>query len=118
MSADDVKDDNMDLPRLCEFNRAFDDYILRLMRFKSELIDAISQMHESSAYAILGVDANATDGEIRKAYFIAARDAHPDKGGDKQVFQDLNNAYEKIMAQRRGSTTKEAWEEPAASPQP
>lgn len=117
MSADALKEDDIELPRLCEFNRAFDDYILRLMRFKSELIDAISQMHESSAYAILGVDANATDGEIRKAYFIAARENHPDKGGDKQIFQDLNNAYEKIMGQRRGST-KETWEEPAASPAP
>ena len=35
---------NADWPpeRLCAFNRAFDDYILRLMRFKSELIDAMS----------------------------------------------------------------------------
>merc|ERR1719183_1455011 len=34
----------------------------------------------------------------------AARDAHPDKGGDKQTFQDINNAYEKIMLQRKQST--------------
>ena len=33
----------------------------------------------------------------------AARDAHPDKGGDKQTFQDINNAYEKIMLQRKQS---------------
>ena len=32
----------------------------------------------------------------------AAREAHPDKGGDKQMFQDINNAYEKIMLQRKG----------------
>merc|ERR1719398_424832 len=85
------------------------------MRFKSELIDAISQMHEQSAYAILGVDATATDNEIRKAYMTAAREAHPDKGGDKQMFQDINNAYEKIMLQRKGSTNKDC-EEPTPAP--
>jgi hypothetical protein len=115
-TADEVQKSDWGLERLNQFNRAFDDYILRLMRFKSELLDSISQLHEQSAYAILGVDAEATDSEIRKAYMTAARDAHPDKGGDKQTFQDINNAYEKIMLQRKQSTKMDFEPEPTVAP--
>merc|ERR1719316_830824 len=103
-SPEELQKTDWNTERLLQFNRAFDDYILRLMRFKSELIDSIAQLHEESAYAILGVEAAALDADIRKAYMQAARDAHPDKGGDKQTFQDINNAYEKIMLQRKQST--------------
>merc|ERR1719460_2460342 len=114
-SPEELQKTDWNTDRLLQFNRAFDDYILRLMRFKSELIDSIAQLHEESAYAILGVEAAASDSEIRKAYMQAARDAHPDKGGDKQTFQDINNAYEKIMLQRKQSTKMdfEADDEPA-----
>lgn len=89
-------------------NHALDEYILRQMQFKSEIIDEIARLHENCAYAILGVSADASDGEIRKAYKIAAMQAHPDKGGDKEEFQELNSAYEKIMERRKGTTTKDA----------
>ena len=39
-------------------NKAFDEYILRQMRFKSEVIDEIARLHENAAYAILGVDSS------------------------------------------------------------
>ena len=32
---------------------------------------------------------------------------HPDKGGDKAEFQELHEAYEKIMEQRRSSANLE-----------
>merc|ERR1719421_149549 len=89
-----------------EMNRALDEYILRQMCFKSEIIDEIARLHENCAYAILGVSADATDAEIKKAYRIIAMQCHPDKGGDKEDFQELNNAYEKIMEQRRGGGEK------------
>lgn len=44
-------------------------------------------------YGLLGVSRDATAGEIRKAYFAKARDAHPDKGGDKETFQRLQEAH-------------------------
>merc|ERR1712224_1198114 len=89
-----------DLKSLDAMNKAFDEYILRQMRFKSEVIDEIAKLHENAAYAILGIDKDATDDEIKKAYRQTARMSHPDKGGDKEEFQELNNAYEKIMGQR------------------
>merc|ERR1712048_1158089 len=69
--------------------------------FKSEIVDEIARLHEDSAYAILGVSSGATDSEIKKAYRLIAMQCHPDKGGDKEDFQELHNAYEKIMEQRR-----------------
>ena len=82
-------------------NKAFDEYILRQMRFKSEVIDEIARLHENAWYWILGLDWNATDEEIKKAYRQTARYIHPDKGGNKADFQELNDAYEKIMGQRK-----------------
>eukprot|EP00913_Durusdinium_trenchii_P011418 g10723.t1 len=46
------------------------------------------------------------DAEIKKAYRLIAMQCHPDKGGDKEDFQELTNAYEKIMEQRRGNDEK------------
>jgi len=89
-----------------EMNRALDEYILRQMCFKSEIVDEIARLHEDSAYAILGVSSSATDAEIKKAYRLIAMQCHPDKGGDKEDFQELTNAYEKIMEQRRSSDEK------------
>mmetsp|Transcript_66408 Transcript_66408/g.151997 ORF Transcript_66408/g.151997 Transcript_66408/m.151997 type:complete len:1592 (-) Transcript_66408:147-4922(-) len=94
----------MSMEELSRINKFFDDYILRMMRFKSEVMDEIARLHEQSAYVILGVSSNATDGEIRKAYRKAAMMVHPDKGGDAKDFQELANAYEKIMEQREGKS--------------
>lgn len=90
-----------------EMNRALDEYILRQMCFKSEIVDEIARLHEDSAYAILGVSSDATDAEIKRAYKLIAMQCHPDKGGDKEDFQELNSAYEKIMEQRK--THEEKW---------
>jgi len=114
-------------------NASLDEDILRQMQFKSEIIYEIARLHENCAYAILGVSADASDGEIRKvfrkktyailgvsadasdgeirkAYKIAAMQAHPDKGGDKEEFQELNSAYEKIMERRKGTKDTDGME--------
>eukprot|EP00930_Biecheleria_cincta_P082977 TRINITY_DN72616_c0_g1_i1.p1 TRINITY_DN72616_c0_g1~~TRINITY_DN72616_c0_g1_i1.p1 ORF type:complete len:1274 (-),score=294.67 TRINITY_DN72616_c0_g1_i1:108-3929(-) len=95
--------DNLSAQRLEELNRSVDEYILRQMCFKSDIVHEIARLHENSAYSILGVSSDATDAEIKKAYRIVAMQCHPDKGGDKEEFQELHEAYEKIMEQRRGS---------------
>lgn len=44
-------------------------------------------------YKILGVDKNSTLDEIKKAYRKLASKHHPDKGGDKKTFQEVQEAY-------------------------
>ena len=72
-------------------------------------IKAMFVQDVDSAYKILGIDSNATDDEIKKAYREMAKKYHPDKvaylGEDvrksaEQKLQEVNEAYEKIKKQR------------------
>jgi curved DNA-binding protein CbpA len=45
-------------------------------------------------YETLGVAPEATKDEIKKAYRSKAQQHHPDKGGDKDVFQQVQLAYD------------------------
>jgi DnaJ-class molecular chaperone len=47
-------------------------------------------------YKILGVEKNATDDQIKHAYRKLAKQHHPDKGGNKDVFQQIQNAYDTL----------------------
>jgi DnaJ-class molecular chaperone len=44
-------------------------------------------------YATLGVGKDATDDEIKKAYRKLASKHHPDKGGTKEKFQEIQEAF-------------------------
>ncbi len=55
-------------------------------------------------YEVLGVDKKATEADIKKAYRKMAHKLHPDKGGDKAKFQEINEAYQVLgNAQKRAS---------------
>jgi curved DNA-binding protein len=45
-------------------------------------------------YVILGVDKQATDSEIKKAYRKLAGQHHPDRGGDADKFKQVQEAYD------------------------
>ena len=51
-------------------------------------------------YQTLGVDRNAPPDEIKRAYRRLASKHHPDKGGDKTRFQEIQAAYEAITNPR------------------
>ncbi len=54
-------------------------------------------------YDILGVKEDASQEEIKKAFKKAAVKHHPDRGGDKAKFQDMNEAYQVIGDEKKKS---------------
>ena len=48
---------------------------------------------DTEYYDTLGVSADASAAEIKKAYRKAALQQHPDKGGDPEKFKKINEAY-------------------------
>lgn len=64
-------------------------------------------------YSILGVDKNASDEDIKKAYRELARKYHPDNYADNPLsdlaaekMKEINDAYDAIMNSRRGGGAK------------
>ena len=47
-------------------------------------------------YQVLGVDRNASEAEVKKAFKKLAMKHHPDRGGDEAKFKEINEAYERI----------------------
>lgn len=47
-------------------------------------------------YDILGVNRNASEQEIRKAYKKQSMQHHPDRGGDEEKFKQVNEAYQTL----------------------
>ncbi|MCX6799852.1 MAG: DnaJ domain-containing protein, partial [Candidatus Falkowbacteria bacterium] len=52
-------------------------------------------------YKILGVDKNASEEEIKKAFRAKAHVHHPDKGGDQAKFKELNEAYQVLGSKEK-----------------
>ena len=64
-------------------------------------------------YKILGVAKTATEDEIKRAYRRLASQHHPDKGGDKVQFQEVQEAYSVLGdAQKR-----QEYDNPRSQPQ-
>jgi len=66
-------------------------------------------------YEVLGVNKNATDEEIKKAYRELARKYHPDNYGDnplsdlaEEKMQEINEAYDAIMNSRKGGKNNDS----------
>lgn len=51
---------------------------------------------ETKFYELLGVQPDASEGELKKAYRKKALALHPDKGGDPELFKEVTAAYEAL----------------------
>lgn len=55
------------------------------------------QISDVEARSILGVDASASDEDIKAAYSRLMRMAHPDKGGTSGLAAQLNAARDRLL---------------------
>jgi molecular chaperone DnaJ len=53
-------------------------------------------MNTENYYDILGITEDATQDDIKKAYRKLAKENHPDKGGDEELFKKISVAYDTI----------------------
>ena len=53
-------------------------------------------MNGETFYDILGVEETATQDEIKKVYRKLAKENHPDKGGDEDLFKKISVAYDTL----------------------
>jgi DnaJ-class molecular chaperone len=54
-------------------------------------------MKYTELYTILDIDTNCSFKDIKKAYYILAKQEHPDKNGDAEKFKKINNAYKILI---------------------
>lgn len=66
-----------------------------------------------SPFEVLGVDEDADEDEVQRAYRERAMEAHPDQGGSAEEFQVVAAAYESIQAEEVAD-----WDEAAARSNP
>ena len=52
-------------------------------------------------YSVLGINRNADQSEIKKAYRKLAKKYHPDKNGDEEKFKEITEAYETLGDEKR-----------------
>lgn len=56
---------------------------------------------EPPPHVVLGVDRDATEGEIRDAFRERAKETHADTGGDSESFKRVKRAREKMLSQKK-----------------
>ena len=52
-------------------------------------------------YDILGVDEKASSADITKAFKDLAKKHHPDRGGDKDKFQEISEAHDTLKSTQK-----------------
>mmetsp|Transcript_8360 Transcript_8360/g.14087 ORF Transcript_8360/g.14087 Transcript_8360/m.14087 type:complete len:1240 (+) Transcript_8360:71-3790(+) len=85
-------------------NRLLDAYLLRLLRLKRALSLLLDKWEKVDHYAVLGLTPTCSDKELKSAYRKKCLQLHPDKGGDKVQFQQLQDAYARILEERAKQT--------------
>merc|ERR1740138_1640374 len=75
------------------------EYVARTIQMAGWLREALEGWQRFDAYRIIGVRKDASRSEVRRAFYKKALLLHPDKGGDKAAFQELQMAYDEVLAE-------------------
>ena len=57
-------------------------------------------MRQADAYRHLGLDRDADERAVRRAYRERVKEVHPDRGGDEEEFRKVTEAYETLTGSR------------------
>jgi len=101
--------DVMPIDDLKTRNKRLRTYSDRLIWTKKQLKAQLEQLKGSGAYIFLGLSEDTADRKaVKRAYRKLAIRLHPDKGGDRESFLALQQAYETIQkAQKNKSKQRE-----------
>ena len=87
--------------KLCVRKKWCSSMMINRTHWRSNVNDAMrypSRRKFSYFHNLLGVNESASNKEIKQAFRILALKYHPDReGGDKEMFQKVREAYEKIL---------------------
>jgi len=64
-------------------------------------VQGMTANKSSNFYSLLGVNKDADETSIKKAYRRLAMQHHPDKGGDAEKFKQINEAYETLADKKK-----------------
>jgi hypothetical protein len=77
--------------------RTHDDPPLISPAYRRLYLSARREVANETDYEILGVDVDADEATIKKAYRQAAMQHHPDMQGDAKAFQKIHAAYQRLL---------------------
>jgi len=95
---------------------ALDAEVTKIQKWRESANTNLKGLQKRSALAFLGLPPDATDGDINKMYKKMALELHPDKGGDPEKFQELQEMKERlteIEADEKKTDEEKAEEEEA-----
>merc|ERR1711981_999410 len=73
-----------------------DGEVTKIQKWRDKANGHLKQLQKRSALAFLGLPPEAGDGDINKMYKKMALELHPDKGGDPEKFQELQEMKERL----------------------
>jgi len=73
-----------------------DEEVTRIQKWRDKANTHLRSLQKRSALAFLGLPPDSGDAEVNKMYKKLALELHPDKGGDPEKFQELQDAKEKL----------------------
>jgi len=73
-----------------------DDEVSKIQKWRDRVNTNMKSLQKRSALAFLGLSPDACDADINKMYKKMALELHPDKGGDPEKFQELQEMKERL----------------------
>merc|ERR1712060_811163 len=101
MTTDDL-DDHMERSDM----DATDSEVTKIQKWRDSVNGNLKSLQKRSALAFLGLPPDSSDNDINKMYKKLALELHPDKGGDPEKFQELQEMKERLTEAEKDEDEK------------